>query len=98
MARVELYFGGRRDGGPAWRRFVASVVTPRFPLGLTSLDGEGQWRGPNGLVREATHILVIFYAPSADADARIEAIRDAYKRRFRQISVLRADSSACVGF
>ena len=97
MAEVELYFGAAGSAG-AWRRFVATAVTPRFPDGLTELEGRGQWRGPHGLSREATHVLVIFYRPDATSEGRIETIRSLYKSRFRQASVLRADSSACVSF
>jgi hypothetical protein len=32
------------------------------------------------------------------SDDKIEAIRSAYKKRFHQKSVLRADSTACVAF
>jgi hypothetical protein len=43
--------------------------------------------------------LFIWYAPQADGDTRIEAIRTAYKTRFGQDSVLRADGApACVSF
>lgn len=97
MAKVELYMGvaGRSAD---WRRFLAQVVTPRFPEGLTVLEGQGQWRGRRGVSHEATRVLVIFYAPDATSDTRIEAIRSLYKRRFRQQSVLRADTTACVSF
>ena len=99
MLRVDLFFGARHVGPNAWSRFLATVVTPRFPDGLTSYDGQGQWRGARGgLQKEASRILVIFYRPTAGADANIEAIRAAYKRTFAQSSVLRADSSACVSF
>ena len=98
MARVELYLGAGGASGRAWSAFLANVVTPRFPEGFTSLDGVGQWRGPHGLGRERTHVLVIFYHRDGTSDARIEAIRSAYRRAFAQVSVLRADSTACVGF
>lgn len=98
MAKVELYFGAARGGRNAWTRFLADVVTPRFPDGLTSWDVSGQWRGKRGLEREAAHAIVIFYRSDATSDERIEAIRATYERRFKQTSVLRADSSACVGF
>ena len=97
MARVELYFGAGGATRRAWSAFLAIVVTPRFPDGFTSLDGIGQWRGPRGLTRERAHVLVIFYRRDDTSDARIEAIRSAYRRTFAQVSVLRADSSACVG-
>ena len=99
MARTELYFGAGRSSAREWHRFLAHVVTPRFPEGLTTFDGTGQWRSPGGPgISEATHILVLFYRPDAESDARLEAIRTIYKRRFRQLSVLRADTQACVGF
>ena len=98
MGRVELYFGAGRATRRDWSAFLARVVTPRFPDGFTSLDGRGQWRGPRGLSRERTHVLVIFYRRDGTSDARIEAIRSAYRRAFAQTSVLRADVAACVGF
>ena len=98
MAKVELYFGSGREGRSAWTRFLAAVVTPRFPDGLTSWTASGQWRGRLGSEKETAYVVVIFYRPDATSDQRIEAIRTAYKRRFKQTSVLRADSSACVGF
>ena len=100
MARVDLYFGVPPgiDGKRAWTRFLADVVTPRFPDGLTSLDAEGQWRGPHGPAGQRTRIMIIFYRRDPTSDARIEAVRALYKRRFRQLSVLRADSSACIAF
>ena len=97
-ARVDLYFGAGRVTPRAWSAFLAGVVTPRFPEGFTTLEGSGQWRGPRGLARERTRVLVIFYRRDTTSDARIEAIRSAYRRAFAQVSVLRADSAACVGF
>ena len=48
---------------------------------------------------ETSRLLLIWYAPQAGADARIEAIRTAYKTRFGQDSVLRADGAPeCVTF
>lgn len=98
MARVDLFFGAGRVDRPAWARFLAQVVTPRFPDGLTSHDADGQWLGPRGLVRERARVMVILHRPSRSADAGVEAVRAAYKARFHQSSVLRADSSACVSF
>ncbi|MEX2248301.1 MAG: DUF3574 domain-containing protein, partial [Parvibaculum sp.] len=49
VVQTTLYFGlDRGDGGTVserdWRRFLAEVVTPRFPGGLTVIDAYGQWR------------------------------------------------------
>lgn len=97
---MDLFFGASHGGEKreAWGRFMARVVTPRFPQGFTVLDGAGQWRGPNGLQREPSRLLIIFYRPDATTDGAIEFIRAAYKARFRQQSVLRVDSMACVSF
>ena len=97
-ARVDLYFGAGRTTPRAWSAFLAGVVTPRVPDGFTSLEGNGQWRGPRGLERERTHVLVIFYRRDATSDARIEAIRSAYRRAFAQVALRRPDATACVGF
>jgi hypothetical protein len=43
-------------------------------------------------------MLVIWYEDTNNAIARIEAIRAAYKKRFSQASVLRADGESCVSF
>lgn len=99
-----MLFGTSRSKGPPiteeeWASFLDAEVTPRFPTGLTTLRGPGQWRGSYGrLAKEQTHILVIWHEPSPRADADIEAIRSAYKSRFRQESVMRVDSVSCVLF
>lgn len=98
MAKVELYFGAGTSGQRTWRAFVKTVVTPRFPDGLTTYDGTGQSRSRGQIDPEPSHVLVIYYRPTKGSDARIEEIRTLYRLRFRQRSVLRADSSACVGF
>lgn len=105
MAKVELIFGAHRNNGQPvsddeWADFLAAEVTPRFPDGLTVLTGFGQWRGTTGLlVQETSRLLLIWHAPDASTDSRIEAIRAAYKARFGQESVLRADDApACVSF
>jgi hypothetical protein len=103
MARLELYFGLSRPNGVVtdveWDAFVANEVTPRFPDGLTILSGYGQWRNSaQAIVREASRVLVILYAPAPDAETRIEEIRIAYKIAFQQESVMRIDSASCVSF
>ncbi len=100
MARVELFFGAGGGVTPrAFAQFLAREVTPRFPEGLSLFEGRGQWRDASGrITREPSRLALIYYRPGTDTDGRIEAIRAAYKRRFHQQSVLRADSSACVAF
>lgn len=104
MARLDMLFGRSRPSGEPvtdeeWSRFLDAEVTPRFPDGLTVLQGPGQWRGSNGrLTRERSSILVIWHDTTRRADADIEAIRAAYKQQFAQESVMRVDSTSCVSF
>ncbi|HEY7979471.1 MAG TPA: DUF3574 domain-containing protein [Rhizomicrobium sp.] len=99
MARTELLFGAGQVGMARWKTFLSHEVTPRFPDGLTVLDGYGQWKAPNGKISaERSRVLLLWHAPGADADARIDVIRDAYKKQFHQLSVMRVDSVDCVSF
>ncbi|WOJ90479.1 DUF3574 domain-containing protein [Methylocapsa polymorpha] len=103
MARLELLFGASFKGGKVgprdFARFIEKEVTPRFPDGLSVFEGHGQWRAKSGgLIREPSRLLLIWHEPDSASDAKIEAIRTAYKRRFKQQSVMRVDGSSCVSF
>ena len=77
-----------------WEKFLADVVTPRFPDGFTILDAAGQYRERNGRIdKEPSEILVFLYpAKRRIASGRkIDEICRAYKKQFRQESVLRLD-------
>lgn len=104
MLRAEIYFGrnigGRPGVGPKqWARFMARELTPRFPDGLTVIDGQGQWRGPSGaIVHEQSRIVILFVPDEAPARERIAAAAAAYKQRFRQDSVAIVTRAVCVAF
>ncbi len=98
VARTDLFFGRARADGTSvseveWQRFLDTEVTPRFPAGLTVLRGDGQYRDGGGtIVREPALVVVLVYSPGErDVDARIEAVRAAYRRIFEQEAVLRFD-------
>ena len=62
FARTELFFGTARPDGVVTKEeflvFIDQEVTPRFPDGLTILDGHGQFRGADGvLVKENSFVL-----------------------------------------
>jgi Protein of unknown function (DUF3574) len=101
---TQTLFGTSRSEGLSitdedWASFLETEVTPRFPAGLTILQGTGQWSGSDGLLaKERTNIVVIWHEPSRRTDADIEAIRSAYKTRFEQDSVMRVDGASCVSF
>lgn len=105
--RTELYFGttmpdGSRIADEDWQAFLDEEITPRFPDGLTVLEGNGQFLNSSGvIIAEDSIVLIIFYPPDAveESSASIEEIRDAYEIQFEQESVLRVDSApVCVSF
>ena len=104
FARTELFFGTNKPDGsvvtpPEWQAFLDQEITPRFPDGLTVLTGRGQFRGESGvIIEEDSFILVLLYPPNTTDSAEVDEIREAYKARFEQESVLRTDSRACVSF
>lgn len=97
--RTELYFGmnkpdGSQVGEEDWNEFLAQEVTPRFPSGFTVLEGYGQFQDSNNKInREKSRCLILFYPKKErkSTGAKIEEIRAAYKKSFRQESVLRLD-------
>ena len=101
---AEVFFGQDIAGGGEvsdadWRGFLSAEVSPRFPDGLTVADVYGQWRGPKGsFVREPSKALFIVLGHRGDDQRRLELVRDAYKRQFRQDSVLLVEERACVSF
>jgi hypothetical protein len=103
MVTAELLFG-RNIGGRLgvterrWSDFLAREVTPRFPDGLTVIDGAGQWRGKRGLVRERSKLVLIVMPDDDAAREKIAAIVAGYKRRFRQDSVGVLTRPVCAAF
>ncbi|GAA0583013.1 DUF3574 domain-containing protein [Streptomyces crystallinus] len=104
---THLYFGtGRHQGKPPitdaeFMKFVADVVTPRFPSGLTLQEGRGQWRDKDGDInRERSYELTVLY-PVKEArtrDGDIEYIRKLYCSMYELESVGRADVRAQASF
>lgn len=79
------------------RRFVEREVTPRFPDGVTVVDGGGQWKGAeNTLMREAAKVLLIVLPAKGDGLTRVEAVRAAYRTRFKQETVVVTPPPSCV--
>lgn len=97
--RTELFFGRSIPGGgmvtdDEWEKFLAEVVTPRFPDGFTILKATGQYRETGGKIdKEQSEVLIFLYSQSKRASSRrkIEEIRRTYVKQFKQESVLRLD-------
>lgn len=102
---TSLYFGTTigSDGRVTrqdWDRFVDEAIVPRFPDGFTLTEGQGAWRSSTegATMRESTHIFMVVHPQSTDVDARLSAIAEDYKTRFRQESVLRLDQCGSYSF
>src|SRR5215217_5908674 len=68
--KSEVYFGLRAAEGKvvdeqAWEQFVAEVLVPRFPAGLTILAGSGRSGGGPGSLNP-TRILVVVHPKGED--------------------------------
>ncbi|WP_240462021.1 DUF3574 domain-containing protein [Burkholderia sp. Nafp2/4-1b] len=105
MLQADLLFGrdiaGRGTVTDAQRAaFLADIVTPRFPDGFTLWDTHGQWRDrvTGRIVSEASFVVRIVADDTADTYARLAAIRQAYRERFRQESVGITLVPACASF
>ncbi|MEA2934368.1 MAG: hypothetical protein QOD74_1014 [Variibacter sp.] len=104
MLRAELFFGrnlkvGGSIGESAWASFLAQEVTPRFPQGLTVVDAAGQWRNAaSRVIRERSKVLLVVAPDESDTRTRLQAVRDAYARRFRQQSVGLVTQAVCAAF
>jgi hypothetical protein len=105
MVTAELFFGrkiGDRIGvsEAAFAGFLAREITPRFPDGLTVVDAKGQWRDSerNVRVREPSKLVLLIFRDEPARRESLGAIAEAYKRQFRQQSVLISLRASCVSF
>jgi hypothetical protein len=104
---TKLYFGlGPADDATrgvteaAWRSFLDKEVTSRFPDGLSVVDVYGQWQGKSQSSPEhiRSKMLIIDFAENGENEARIEAIRAAWKQKTGDQSVMRVTAAADVSF
>jgi Protein of unknown function (DUF3574) len=106
MLVAELFFGRGIHGGGAvsdasWAEFLATVITPNFPDGLTVFDGYGQSRNPaTGVIGRSPRVKIVLIAVkrAPDLPRRFAAVIDGYKTRFRQRSVGIITRDACAAF
>jgi hypothetical protein len=101
LRTAQLFFGGNIAGQPgisesAFAAFVDEELKPRFPQGLTVLDGGRQWQGSeNALIRQAAKVVVIVL-PAKGSDKLLSEVRARYKARFQQESVLLIVQDSCL--
>ncbi len=97
---VQLLFGRSRTDDAAWRDFLARSVTPRFPDGLTVLEGSGQWRQrtTGRIISEPSTLVEIVTTASPETFRSLDTIRSEYRDRFTQESVGLVVSESCASF
>jgi hypothetical protein len=104
---TKLYFGlgpaDRPEQGvseAAWRTFLDKEVTPRFPDGLSVVDVYGQWQGAKQPTPERlrSKMLIVDYPDSPENQAKVDAIRAAWKKMTGDQSVLRVTQAVDVSF
>jgi hypothetical protein len=102
---AELMFGrniGRRlaVNEADWSRFVDREIISRFPSGLTMFNAAGGWRddATKKIMREPSKVVQILLPGQAEDIARLNEVVAAYKRRFKQQSVVMIVRPACVSF
>jgi len=101
MRTAQLFFGQNIAGKSSIpdadiRKFVEEELTPRFPEGLTVLDGGSQWQGSeNKMIREASKVVVLVL-PKTEEREKLGEVRQAYIQRFHQDSMLLVTQQACV--
>lgn len=86
-----LYFGLKTDDGAgvseqAWAQFLAEIVTPHFPDGLTVLEAYGQSDDhgpqPGTVIAQGTRMLILVHSADDAAATAVAAIKAAWKERF----------------
>ena len=98
-----IYLGTNKPNGKVtekeWSIFIDTIVTPRFPDGLTHSTESGQWKGCDGkIIKEDSHSLIIVHLGSKKEYNSIKEIVDIYKEKYRQEAVLRVTNDVCVSF
>ena len=97
----KLFFGlGDSISESEWDAFLADVITPRFPGGLTVLDAYGQWQPPVGdLVRQPTKVLLIGGTDLQDPDhwKLIREIAAEWEQRYG-VPAYHLTTESCSGF
>lgn len=100
LRTAQLFLGAKppaRVSDGDIRKFVDAEVTPRFPDGVTVMDGGGQWRGDeNRMIREAAKVVMIVLPEVGDPAGKVEQVRAAYRAKFKQDSVVVMPPPACV--
>jgi len=97
--KTELFFGlnkidGTKISESEWEAFSDSVISNVFTKGATIMKSNGRWLQGNELIKEESRVVIYFsrlYEMTDEFSARIDTIREKYKRYYQQEAVLRTD-------
>lgn len=97
---AQLFLGAKppaRLADKDLRAFVDQEIAPRFPDGVTVVDGGGQWKGPDDrMMRDAAKVVLVVLPARGNPHVPVEAVRTAYRDRFKQETVVVTPPPACV--
>ena len=95
--KSEVYFGlrsadGRTIGSADWEGFLAEVVAPRFPAGLTVIEASGRSQGA-GATLNPTRILVLVHPATDEAEKNLRDVKAEYRKRFGGTGVFHTEQA-----
>jgi hypothetical protein len=101
--QTTLYFGLKSADGSVvsekqWARFLAEVVTPRFPQGLTVVTAYGQGANPGAdvVLAELTKVLIVVHPGDKTSTAKVSEIKAQYSKDFGSTGVFHTESDVRV--
>lgn len=94
LIEADLFFGRNLPGGKLiseeqFQTFVDRVIKPRFPAGLTILDGNSQFENSTGnIIQEPSKVVRLLLKDTVENELALDEIIKAYKEQFERESVL----------
>lgn len=98
LIKTELYMGKGVQGGyeiteKQFAEFIKKIITRYFPQGITVYETYGQMEEPDKTItKQATWVVAIVRARTAENDKKIKLIIDDYRKEFQSPQVMWTDS------
>ncbi len=103
-SRYEMCFGLSGDSGKTivsdrqWHQFRDEEIAKRFPDGFTVIPANGFWRSGAETYREPSRVMIVVAPDTEGTEDKLNAIAQAYAKKFHQQSLLQIKSSVKVDF
>ncbi len=94
LIQIDLFFkrntvGGREVTESQFQTFVDSVITPRFPTGLTIFNASSQFLNSTGtIIEKPSKVVSLIFENTLENEASVNEIVKEYIQLFNQESVL----------